>query len=471
MASIEGIEGIRVSDAPEDLIVYGYDASGLEQSPALVAWPDNTEEVSRLLKYASLHSMPVVPRGAGTGMTAGSVPLAGSMALSMERMNRILEIDADNLTVSVEPGVINAHLQSALAPHGLFYPPDPASLKTCTIGGNVAENAGGPSALKYGVTRDYVMGLEAVLASGEVINTGVKTHKGVVGYDLTRLLVGSEGTLAAITKVRLKTLPVPEHVATLLAAFGELEAAGAAVAEITRAKVIPRTIEIMDRKCIELIEGYKPAEGHGPKGHGPKGHGSGGHGPFPTGADAVLLIELDGHRQAVEDEATRVTEVCAKLGAEVRRAADEAERERLWESRRAVSPALHKMGMRKINEDVVVPRDRLPEMLVYLAELSESSGVPIVNFGHAGDGNIHVNIMASKEDPAHARRADGLLGEIFRKVLEMGGTISGEHGVGLTKVDYIGMEVGEQELDLMRGIKARFDPKGIMNPGKVFSIK
>ena len=446
------IEGIRVSDAPEDLLVYGYDASGLEQPPALVAWPTSTEEVSRLLMHASAHGMPVVPRGAGTGMTAGSVPLEGSMAMSFERMNRILEMDADNLTVLVEPGLINAHLQAALAPLGLFYPPDPASLKTCTIGGNVAENAGGPSALKYGVTRDYVMALEAVLPSGEVINTGVKNHKGVVGYDLTRLLVGSEGTLAAITKVRLKTLPMPEHVATLLAAFGSLAAAANAVAEITRAKVIPRTLEIMDRKCIELIEGYKPVG-------------------LPISAEAVLLIELDGHREAVESETGRVTGVCQGLGANVRRASDEKEREMLWESRRAVSPALHKMDMKKINEDVVVPRDRLSEMLVYLSELSESTGVPIVNFGHAGDGNIHVNIMASKQDPAHAKRAEGLLGEMFKKVLELGGTISGEHGVGLTKAAYIGMEVGERELELMRGLKALFDPHGIMNPGKVLSIK
>ena len=446
------IEGIKVSEAPEDLVVYGYDASGLEQRPALVAWPENTEEVSRLLMHASERGMPVVPRGAGTGMTAGSVPLQGSMAMSFERMNRILKMDADNLTVLVEPGLINAHLQAALAPLGLFYPPDPASLKTCTIGGNVAENAGGPSALKYGVTRDYVMALEAVLPSGEVINTGVKTHKGVVGYDLTRLLVGSEGTLAAITKVRLKTLPMPEHVATLLAAFGSLAAAANAVAEITRAKVIPRTLEIMDRKCIELVEGYKPVG-------------------LPINAEAVLLIELDGHREAVESETGRVTGVCQGLGANVRRASDEKEREMLWESRRAVSPALHKMDMKKINEDVVVPRDRLSEMLVYLSELSDSTGVPIVNFGHAGDGNIHVNIMASKQDPEHARRAEGLLGEMFKKVLELGGTISGEHGVGLTKAAYIGMEVGERELELMRGLKALFDPHGIMNPGKVLSIK
>ena len=449
---MSGIDGIKISDAPEDLIVYGYDASGLEERPALVVWPQNTNEVSRLLMYATERGMPVVPRGAGTGMTAGSIPLKGSMAMSFERMNRILEMDADNLTVLVEPGLINAHLQAALAPLGLFYPPDPASLKTCTIGGNVAENAGGPSALKYGVTRDYVMALEAVLPSGEIINTGVKTHKGVVGYDLTRLLVGSEGTLAAITKIRLKTMPIPEHVATLLAVFESLEAAGNTVAEITRAKVIPRTLEIMDKKCIELIEGYKPVG-------------------LPVEAEAVLLIELDGNRDAVESEAERVTGVCKLLGASVRRASDAIEREAIWESRRAISPALHNMNMKKINEDVVVPRDRLSEMLLYLAELSESTGVPIVNFGHAGDGNIHVNIMASKDDPAHAKRAGELVGEMFKKVLELDGTISGEHGVGLTKAGYIEMEVGERELELMRGVKALFDPDGIMNPGKVFPLK
>ena len=443
------LSGIAVSKEQADLIVYGYDASGLEQSPALVAWPENTEQVSRLLKYASRKRMPVVPRGAGTGMTAGSVPLKGALALSFERMDRILEIDPDNLTALVEPGTINYSLQRALGPHGLFYPPDPASLKTCTLGGNVAENAGGPSALKYGVTRDYVMQLEAVLPSGDVITTGVRTHKGVVGLDLTRLLVGSEGTLAAITKKMLKTLPEPESVATLLAVFTDLEAAGRAVAEITRARIVPRTLEIMDRKAIEVVEGYKPIG-------------------LPVGSEALLLIELDGHPRAVEAETGRVGEICTDLGADVRRAASEEEREMLWESRRAVSPALHKMDMLKINEDVVVPRDKLPAMLVYLAELSEDAGVPIVNFGHAGDGNLHVNIMASKDNPELAERAHGLVREMFVKVLELGGTISGEHGVGLTKAPYIDMEVGELELGLMRGVKKLFDPRGVMNPGKVF---
>jgi glycolate oxidase len=443
------LKGIRTSEAPEDLYLYSYDAIDTMQAPAMVAWPSTVEEVSRIMRYATERVMPVVPRGAGTGMTGGSVPVEGSIALSLERMNRILEIDADNLTALVEPGVINHALQEALAPHGLFYPPDPASLKTCTIGGNVAENAGGPRALKYGVTRDYVMALEAVMPNGDIINTGVKTHKGVVGYDLTKLIVGSEGTLAVVTKIRLKVLPAPEYTATLLAVFRELEPAGQAVAERTKARVIPSTLEIMDRKAIEVVEGYKPIG-------------------LPTEAGALLLIELDGNPQAVEAEAGKVAGACEALGAEVRRAEDAGEREMLWESRRAVSPALHKMNMRKINEDVVVPRDRLPEMLVYLSELSESTGVPIVNFGHAGDGNIHVNIMASKEDRAHAEKAEALVGEMFGKVLELGGTISGEHGVGITKAGYIGMEIAERELGLMRAIRAAFDPGGIMNPGKVF---
>lgn len=445
------LQGIRHSSEPEDLICYGFDASGLEQIPALVAWPGSTEDVVRLVRYAVQHNMPIVPRGAGSGMTAGSVPLEGSIAMSFEGMNRVLEIDADNLTVMVEPGLINGHLQTALKPSGLFYPPDPASLAFCTLGGNVAENAGGPRAVKYGVTRDYVMELEAVLPSGEVIHTGVRTHKGVVGYDLTRLLVGSEGTLAVITKIRLKILPEPEGVKTLLARFTSIESAGRAVGAITAAKIIPRTLEIMDRDAIISVERYKPLG-------------------LPVGTEALLLIELDGHPVAVEQEAQRVGEICEGLGAAVDVAQDEAQRTRLWDARRSVSPALHSWNMRKINEDVVVPRSHLAEMLVYMRDLSESTGVKIINFGHAGDGNIHVNIMGSREDEEHYRRALALVPVIFTKVLELGGTISGEHGVGLTKAEYIAMELGAREIALMKDIKKLFDPAGIMNPGKVFSL-
>jgi glycolate oxidase len=442
-------ENIEISSAPEDLVCYGFDASGISGRPAYVAWPRSTEETARLAAWCSAHSLALAARGAGTGMTAGAVPLAGAVVASFEKMDRIIEVDEGNLTALVEPGVVNGALQRELRPRGLFYPPDPASLEFCTIGGNVAENAGGPRALKYGVTRDYVMEIEAVLASGEVIRTGVATHKGVVGYDLTRLLVGSEGTLALMTRIRLKVIPEAGAVATLLSSFPSVEAAGEAVARITAARIVPRTCEFMDRGSVRAVEAYRPAG-------------------LPQEAEALLLVELDGHPADVEAQAARVGDIMAALGGGVERARTEADRERLWETRRAISPALHNLGMRKINEDVVVPRPALPAILRSLGELSARSGIMIVNFGHAGDGNIHVNIMAPEGDPEALARAHALVPEVFALVLGAGGTISGEHGVGLTKAPYIGMEIGKRELALMREIKRAFDPRGIMNPGKIF---
>lgn len=445
------MKGIELSDAPEDLACYGYDASFIRGTASAVAWPKSTDEVSQVVSYAAARGLSITCRGAGTGMTAGAVPYGtkGCLVLSFEKMARIIEIDPLNMTATVEPGVINAHLQSALAPMGLFYPPDPASLNTCTIGGNVAENAGGPRAVKYGVTRDYVMQVEAVLPSGKIINLGVRTHKGVVGYDLVKLLVGSEGTLAAITKITLKTLPSPANVRTMLATFKSLGDSGDAVSRLMSSGIIPRTLELMDRPAIEAVEDFRP-------------------GGLPRHAEALLLVEFDGEPSSTKTEAERAGEIFSSLGASIKEAKDDAERELLWQARRAVSPALHHLDMRKINEDVVVPRQRLTEMLVYLQRLSEQSGIKIINFGHAGDGNIHVNIMSPKDDQAEYDRAYKLVAEIFRKVLELGGTISGEHGVGLTKNAYIGMEIGTEELALMRGIKALFDPGNIMNPGKVF---
>jgi glycolate oxidase len=440
---------VEISTAPEDLVCYGFDASGLEGRAAMVAWPKSADEVVALMKYAYDNYMPVVPRGAGTGMTAGAVPSEGALVLSSEKLKRIIEIDEDNLNVLIEPGVINGALQRELAHRGFFYPPDPASMNFCTIGGNVAENAGGPRALKYGVTRDYVMQLEAVLPNGDIITTGVRTHKGVVGYDLTGLLVGSEGTLAVLTKVRLRFLPLPEDISTLLAFFSDTKAAGRAVAKITAARIIPRTLEFMDSGSIRAVEEFKPTG-------------------LPTDIEALLLIELDGHHRAIEAEATRVVDICEGLGARVEAASDDLARERLWEARRAVSPALHNLGLRKINEDIVVPRSRLPEMLGELGRLSEESGIMIVNFGHAGDGNIHVNIMVERDDEEKYRKALALLRDMFSAVLSLGGTISGEHGVGLTKAEYIGMEVGKRELELMKSVKRVFDPRGLLNPGKIF---
>lgn len=442
-------DNIEVSTEPEDLICYGFDASGLEGRPSAVVWPGSTEDVVKVMKYASEHGVAVVPRGAGTGMTGGAVPSEGAIVLSFEKMNRIVGLDAENLNVVVEPGLINGRLQKELESKGLFYPPDPASMNFCTIGGNVAENAGGPRALKYGVTRDYVMQLEAVLPSGDLITAGVKTRKGVVGYDLARLLVGSEGTLAVFTKIGLKVLPLPEEVTTLLVFFEDIASSGRAVSEIISAGIVPRTLEFMDREAVTAVERFKPT------------------GLFVRG-EAMLLIEVDGPPETIEKEAERVIDICQGLGANVKHAVDEHSRERLWESRRAVSPALYHINPSKINEDIVVPRSRLPEMLESLKRLSGQSGMKIVNFGHAGDGNIHVNIMTDRNNEEEYKRAQSLIKEIFGTVLGLGGTISGEHGIGLTKAGYMDMEIKKKELDLMKGIKHLFDPKNILNPGKIF---
>lgn len=441
---------IAFSAAPEDLICYGFDASGIEVCPSAVVWPNNTADVVNLMKYAYERDIPVVPRGAGTGVTAGAIPSKGSIVMSFEKMKRIIEIDAHNLNVLCEPGVINGKLQRELRWAGLFYPPDPASMNFCTIGGNVAENAGGPRALKYGVTRDYVMEIEAVLPDGEVVTTGVKTTKGVVGYDLTRLLTGSEGTLAVFTKIRLKVLPLPEGVVTLLALFTSLESAGDAVTNIITSKIIPRTLEFMDRSAIEAVETYKPIG-------------------LPRDAEALLLVEMDGQPSTITREAEKVIDLCTKLGAEIKMAKDEFAKDNLWASRRAVSPALYYLKPTKINEDIVVPRNRITEMLRRLRALSEKSGITIVNFGHAGDGNIHVNIMVDKADKDEYQRGLALVEQIFKETLELGGTISGEHGIGLTKAGYINMELSRQEIKLMESIKNVFDPKNILNPGKIFS--
>lgn len=450
MKNSSGISGIQISTDKEDLICYSFDASIAElKLPLAVAWPKNTDEVVRLVKYANGNNLSIIPRGAGTGMTGGSVPLGDCIVVSLEKMRKILDVNTKNMTVVVEPGTVNMRLQKELEYLGYFYPPDPASLNICTIGGNVATNAGGPRAIKYGVTRDYVMELESVLPDGSIINTGGKTYKKVVGYDLKDLLIGSEGTLAISTKIRLKMLPVPEDITTLLALFDGIEASGNAVTKILSSKIIPRTMEFMDRLSIEAIENYKPTG-------------------LPTDVEALLLIELDGYPATIKKEAERVVEICHSLGGEVIVAEDDMARERLWEARRSISPALYHIKPSKINEDIVVPRDKVPSILVELKKLSEQSGINIISFGHAGDGNIHVNVMMDKNDRDEYAKGLEIIRKIFEITISLGGSISGEHGIGITKASYIGMEIKKRELELMKNIKGLFDPNGLMNPGKIF---
>lgn len=450
ISALREIFGGRLATSREERVCYSFDATGQERLPDAVAFPETAEEVRRTVLLANDLRFPVVPRGAGSGFSGGSVPVRGGLVLSTERMDRILSIDEENLVAVVEPGVVTGTLKEEAARRGLFYPPDPASYRFCTIGGNIAECAGGMCAVKYGVTRDYVLGLEAVLGTGERVRTGVATMKGVVGYDLTRMLVGSEGTLGIVTKATLRLIPLPEATETLLAFFRSNVEGSKAVAGMIGGRILPCALELMDRTAIDCVRALVDL-------------------PMPEDTGCALLIEVDGPRSSVADEAARVEEACRRFGAvEVRRAADEEGRERLWTLRRSISPALRKVNPVKINEDIVVPRSRLPDMMDFLSDLGSRKRLRIVNFGHAGDGNVHVNLMISGTDGEERRRADEAVSEIFRRTVELGGTISGEHGIGISKAPYLAMEVGPLGVSVMKRLKACFDPNGILNPGKIF---
>ena len=439
------------STRTEDLVLYGSDGTNQPRPrPAAVARPGSAAETAEVVRACLEHKVPLVPRGAGSGLTGGALATPDAVMVVMTRLNRILEIDEDNLIAEVEPGVVTSRFQEAAAAKGLFYPPDPASREFSTLGGNAAENAGGTRALKYGVTRDYVLGLEAVLGTGELIRTGVRTAKGVVGYDLTRLLVGSEGTLGIITRLILRLLPAPEAKETIIAYFAELDQAGQTVADLTRARIIPATLEFMDRASINCVEDYLNIG-------------------LDRTAGALMLIETEGPPVQAAAEAEAAVAVCRNNGArEVRRAESAAEANEMWRARRAISPALFRTASGKCNEDVVVPRSRIPEMIHRLEAIGKKHGVLIINFGHAGDGNIHTNVMYDASDPAEAAKAEDAVRDIFTAALELGGTLSGEHGIGTTKKSFIAMEIEPAGLELMKRIKAAFDPAGIMNPGKIF---
>ncbi len=450
LSALREVFGERLDTSREQCICYSYDATGKMFLPDAVAFPTSADEVRRTILLANERLFPVIPRGAGSGFSGGSVPVQGGLVLSMERMDRILSIDEENLVAVVEPGVVTETLKEEARKRGLFYPPDPASLKFCTIGGNIAECSGGMCAVKYGVTRDYVLGLEAVLGTGELVRTGVVTVKGVVGYDLTRMLVGSEGTLGIVTKAVLKLIPHPETVATILAFFRSNHDGSNAVVGIIGERITPCALELMDRTAIDCVR-----ENAGL--------------PVPAEAGCALLLEGDGPKESVSAEAERVEQACRRYGAiEVGRAADAEGRERLWTLRRSISPALRQVNPVKINEDIVVPRSRLPEMLAFLADLASRQNLRIVNFGHAGDGNVHVNVMISGTDEDERRRADEAVAEVFRKTVALGGTISGEHGIGISKAPFLEMEVGPLGVSVMKRLKTCFDPNGILNPGKIF---
>jgi glycolate oxidase len=449
--ALEKIVGSEhLSDRETDRLSYSFDATQMQALPDGVIFPGTREEVAAILKLANQHRFPVVPRGAGSGMSGGSVPIQGGLVMVLLRMNRIIEIDPQNLLAVVEPGVITGDLQKAVETRGLFYPPDPSSYLFSTLGGNLAECAGGGRALKYGVTRDYVLALEVVLPTGETIKTGVRTAKGVVGYDLTRLLVGSEGTLGIITEMTLKLIPLPEAKRTILAFFDQMESAARTVVEIFQIGILPSALEFMDHSSIVCVEEYL-------------------HLGLPTRAQALLLIEVDGDREAVDRQGEIIQQICQRMRAtEVKKAVTSQESDLLWKARRAISPALFRLRPHKINEDIVVPRDRIPEAISRFQAIGQRFDLLIVSFGHAGDGNIHVNVMYDGTKTEEKIKAEEAVNEIFQVVLDLGGTLSGEHGVGLTKAPFLTLELDPISLALMKKIKALFDPNGILNPGKIF---
>ena len=449
LREIVGAEHVIVD--PGKVEPYGQDAVKEKFPPEAVLLPRTAEEIAKVLQLANEARFPVTARGGGVGYTGGAVPIEGGIVIGTDRMNQIKEICPDDLYVVTEPGVTTYALQQAVEAHKLFYPPDPSSYKESFIGGNIAENAGGIRSAKYGVTKHYVLGLEVVTPTGEIIRTGGRTSKNVVGFDLTGLICGSEGMLGIITEATLRLLPLPEATRTVRATFHTMKEACACVARFSRARITPVAIEVLDRNAILAVEAQFA---------------------FGLAADAgaLLLVSVDGSTEEVERSSRLVEDILREGGGyQLVRAADREEEDRLWDVRRALSPAIRKFGTLKFNEDVVVPRSRVPELIERVEEIGLRHQTFVVNFGHAGDGNIHVNFMCDREDREAVRRARQAVGETFALAVELGGTISGEHGIGYVKAPYLDLALNAPTIEAMKRIKRALDPHGILNPGKMFS--
>jgi len=441
-----------VKDDPQTLVTHSYDGTPMLQSlPDAVVYPESTEQVSRVMKTLHRHRIPVVSRGSGTNLCGGTVPTEGGVVMVMHRMNRILEVDLENLTATVQPGVITKQFAEHVESLGLFYPPDPGSMAISTIGGNIAECSGGLRGLKYGTTKDYVIGLEAVLANGEVIRTGGKLMKDVAGYDLTKLFVGSEGTLAIITEAILKLIPPPTYKKTMLAMFKNLHGAARAVSRIIEARIIPATLEFLDNPTIRVVDDFAKLG-------------------LPRDMEAILLIEQDGDETAVERDIARIADICRGEAAErVEVAATPEEAQRLLTARRSAFTALARLRPTTILEDATVPRSKIADMVLEINRIAAKYNVNIATFGHAGDGNLHPTATTDARDKDEIHRVEAAFEEIFEAAIRLGGTITGEHGVGMVKAPYLEWKVGAAGIEAMKGIKAAFDPLNLLNPGKMFA--
>jgi glycolate oxidase len=454
-AIADGLSGIvgaaSVLTKPEDVIPYGFDGTAaLRQVPAAVVFPKTTHDVSRCVQFAVSQSLPIVTRGSGTGLSGGAVPSRDSLVLCLTHMNRILELDAKNLVLRTQPGVTTLAIDEAAARHGLFYPPDPGSMRISSIGGNVAENSGGLRGLKYGVTRDYVMGLEVVLPDGRIARFGSACVKDVAGYSMKDLFIGSEGSLGIITEILLKLVPRPLARRTMLALYDRIEDAADTVSAIIAAKIIPCTLEFLDQTTATCVEDYA-------------------HVGLPTDCAAVLLMETDGHPAAVADEADQMIAIAhANHARDVRLAKDDAEALALAAARRNAFSALARRRPTTILEDFTVPRSELAKMVTFIAETARAANLQVGTFGHMGDGNLHPTFLTDERDAAEMKRVHHALDLIAKKTLELGGTITGEHGVGLAKKEWLRLQMGDSSFEVMKQIKKALDPAGLLNPGKIF---